>query len=153
MTRQSIQQPSLLKVYKVELDFFYINVLKTLLQKCLNQPLDSPIDLSQVVKSVMRMAFGRTGFVIKLTKIRMIIGKENIKSFFKSIVVYRQMERFCCAVSTLSLQCLHVQVCLLYYSLHSKTKHRRIKKHHKVCEIDKFMNRNTVNVGWSGTTG
>lgn len=88
MTRQPIQQPSLLKVYKVELDFFYINVLKTLLQKCLNQPLDSPIDLSQVVKSVMRMAFGRTGFVIKLTKIRMIIGKENIKSFFKSIVVY-----------------------------------------------------------------
>lgn len=88
MTRQLIQQPSLLKVYKVELDFFYINVLKTLLQKCLNQPLDSPIDLSQVVKSVMRMAFGRTGFVIKLTKIRMIIGKENIKSFFKSIVVY-----------------------------------------------------------------
>lgn len=88
MTRQLIQQPSLLEVYKVELDFFYINVLKTLLQKCLNQPLDSPIDLSQVVKSVMRMAFGRTGFVIKLTKIRMIIGIENIQSFFKSIVVY-----------------------------------------------------------------
>lgn len=87
MTRQPIQQPSLLKVYKVELDFFYI-VLKTLLQKCLNQPLDSPIDLSQVVKSVMRMAFGRTGFVTKLTKIRMIIGIENIQSFFKSIVVY-----------------------------------------------------------------